>query len=308
MNEANQRNGKRDLKVLDASFSPFTPASDEYRQAVIDVIHRREESKKRIEAASRPLTVEEVRREQPDLDEFMEEDEIMELPIAVAVKTEEPMDDDAPPVTIARAAVKEESEDEEEPAPESAQPSPASPKAPPSASSAPKKEGTRAGRITKEQWEAMLIDAQFEETYITNHHLNGQAEYRHTEVEDVHGKIVPGVIVDGHPYELILISGWDFSPPPRWYRLPHWLKSHLTRASGILRGNITTNDWDSEHDEDRFLDLNQFVSALFAELPEARMKVTDLMHMGKLDNKNRFEFLAIAGHHRPQGSTRPTGH
>ena len=153
--------------MLDASLSPFTPASDEYRQAVIDVIHRREESKKRIEAASRPLTVEEVRREQPDLDEFMEEDEIMELPIAVAVKTEEPMnDDDAPPVTIARTAVKEESDDEEEPAPEaeaaqSVQPSSASPKAKavPSASSAPKKENPRAGRITKEQWETMLIDS-----------------------------------------------------------------------------------------------------------------------------------------------------
>ena len=120
-------------------------------------------------------------------------------------------------------------------------------------------------------------------------------------MEDVHGKIVPGVVIDGHPYELILISGWDFNPPPRWYRLPQWLKSHLTRASGILRGNITTNDWDSEHDDDRFLDLNQFVSALFAELPEARMKVTDLMHMGKLDNKNRFEFLAVAGHQKATG-------
>ena len=217
-------------------------------------------------------------------------------------------DDDAPPVTIARTAVKEESDDEEEPAPEaeaaqSVQPSSASPKAKavPSASFAPKKGNPRAGRITKEQWETMLIDSQFEETYITNHHLTGQADYRYTEVEDVHGKVVPGVIVDGHPHELILISGWDFSPPPRWYRMPQWLKSHLTRASGILRGNITTNDWDSEHDEDRFLDLNQFVSALFAELPEARMKVTDLMHMGKLDNKNRFEFLAIAGHQRATG-------
>ena len=83
--------------------------------------------------------------------------------------------------------------------------------------------------------------------------------------------------------------------------MPYWLKSHLTRASGILRGNITTNDWDSEHDEDRFLDLKQFVSALFAELAEARMKVTDLMHMAKLDNKNRFEFLAIAGHQKATG-------
>ena len=83
------------------------------------MIHRREESKKRIEAASRPLTVEEVRREQPDLDEYMEEDEIMELPIAVATKSEQPMDDDndAPPVAIAREEVKEESDDEEEPAP-----------------------------------------------------------------------------------------------------------------------------------------------------------------------------------------------
>ena len=80
-----------------------------------------------------------------------------------------------------------------------------------------------------------------------------------------------------------------------------WLKSHLTRASGILRGNISTNDRDSQHDDDRFLDLNQFVSALFAELPEARMKVTDVMHMSKLDNKNRFEFLAIAGHQRATG-------
>ena len=191
------------------------------------MIHRREESKKRIEAASRPLTVEEVRREQPDLDEYMEEDEIMELPIAVAAKTEEPMDDDAPPVAIARTAVKEESDDEEEPgaeaeAAQSVQPPQASPKAEasPSASSAPKKENTRAGRITKEQWETRLIDSQFDETYITNHHLTGQAEYRYTEVEDVHGKIVPGVVVDGHPYELILISGWDFSSPPRWYRLP----------------------------------------------------------------------------------------
>ena len=306
MNEANQRNGKRDLRVLDASLSPFTPASEEYRQAVIDVIHRREENRKRIEAASRPLTVEEVRREQPDLDEYLEEDEIMELPIAVATKTDDPMnDDDAPPVMIARTAVKEESDDEEEPAPEaeaahSVQPSPASPKAKamPSASSAPKKESLRAGRITKEEWETMLLDSQFEETYIVNHHLSGQAEYRYTEVEDVHGKVVPGVIVDGHPYELILISGWSFEPPPRWYRLPQWLKSHLTRASGILRGNITTNDWDTQHDEDRFLDLNQFVSALFAELPEAKMKVTDLMHMGKLDNKDRFEYLAIAGYQR----------
>ena len=75
----------------------------------------------------------------------------------------------------------------------------------------------------------------------------------------------------------------------------------MTRASGIFQNHITTNDWDSEHDEDRFLDLNQFVSALFAELPEARMKVTDLMHMAKLDNKNRFEFLAIAGHQRATG-------
>ena len=178
MIDTNRRNGARDLKVLDASLSPFTPASEEYRQAVIHVIHRREESKKRIEAASRPLTVEEVRREQPDLDEHMEEDEIMELPIAVAAKTEEPMDDDAPPVAIARAAVKEESDDEEEPAPEaeaaqSVQPPQASPKAEalPSASSAPKKENTRAGRIT---WETMLIDSRFDETYITNHHLTGQ--------------------------------------------------------------------------------------------------------------------------------------
>ena len=51
-----------------------------------------------------------------------------------------------------------------------------------------------------EQWEAMLIHSQFEETYITNHHLTGQAHYRCTEVEDVHGKIVLGVVVDGHPY------------------------------------------------------------------------------------------------------------
>ena len=92
-----------------------------------------------------------------------------------------------------------------------------------------------------------------------------------------------------------MISGWDFNPPPKWYRLPHWLKSHLTRASGILRGNISTNDWDTQHDDDRFLDLNQFVSALFAELPDARMKVTDIMHMSKLDNKNRFELLVVAG-------------
>ena len=82
------------------------------------------------------------------------------------------------------------SDDEEEPAPEaeaaqSVQPSPASPKAKatPSVSSAPKKESLRAGRITKEEWEAMLLDSQFEETYITNHHLSGQAEYRYTEVE-----------------------------------------------------------------------------------------------------------------------------
>ena len=54
----------------------------------------------------------------------------------------------------------------------------------------------------------------------------------------------------------------------------------------------------SEHDE---LDLSQFVGALFAEFPEARMKVTDLMHMTKLDNKNRFEFLAIAGHQKATG-------
>ena len=63
----------------------------------------------------------------------------------------------------------------------------------------------------------MLIDTQFEESYITNHHLNGQAEYRYTEVEDVQGRLVPGVVVDGHPYELIVISGWDFNPPPKWY-------------------------------------------------------------------------------------------
>ena len=108
--------------MLDASLSPFSPASDEYRQkTVIDVIHRREESRKRIEAASRPLTVEEVRREQPDFDGIMEEDEIMELPIAIAARPEEPMDEDAPPVPIIRTEVKEEGDegdDEEEPAPE----------------------------------------------------------------------------------------------------------------------------------------------------------------------------------------------
>ena len=87
-------------------------------------------------------------------------------------------DNDAPPVAIAREEVKEESDDEEEPTPEAeaaqtVQPPVASPKAEarPSASSAPKKESSRAGRITKEQWETMLIDSQFEETYITNHHL-----------------------------------------------------------------------------------------------------------------------------------------
>ena len=120
------------------------------------------------------------------------------------------MDEDAPPVTIARTEVKEEGdddeEDEEEPAPEAAaaepvQPSPASPraKAAPS-SSAPAKQAARAGRVSKEEWDAMLIDTQFEESYIANHHLNGQADYRRTEVEEVQGKLVPGVVIDGRPY------------------------------------------------------------------------------------------------------------
>ena len=306
MINTNRRNGQRDLRVLDASLSPFSPASDEYRQTVTAVIHRTEANRRRIKAACRPLTVEEVRREQPDFDEIMDEDEILELPIAVAAQPEEPMDEDAPPVMITRAEVKEEDddeEDEEEPAPEAAaaepvQPSPASPKAKAASSNAAARQAPRVGRLSKEEWDAMLIDTQFEESYITNHHLTGQAEYRYTEVEDVQGRPVPGVIIDGHPYELIVISGWDFNPPPKWYRLPSWLKSHLTRASGILRGNISTNDWDTQHDDDRFLDLNQFVSALFAELPDPRVKVTVIMHMAKLDNKNRFELPVAAGRQR----------
>ena len=76
MINTNRRNGKRDLRVLDASLSPFSPASEEYRQTVTAVIHRTEANRKRIEAACRRLTVEEVRREQPGFDEIMEEDEI----------------------------------------------------------------------------------------------------------------------------------------------------------------------------------------------------------------------------------------
>ena len=69
-----------------------------------------------------------------------------------------------------------------------------------------------------------------------------------------------------------MISGRDVSPPPKWYRLPRWFRA-------TLQGLISTGDWDTERDEERFLDLNQLIIALFAQLPEAKVKVQDLIHM-----------------------------
>ena len=120
-------------------------------------------------------------------------------------------------------------------------------------------------------------------------------KYRYMLDEDINGKVVEHVTVDGHPFELITKSGWEMEGADR-LRFPQRLYDHRTKVNAVTRGQPGQDV--SLFNDEMWLDLDDFFNMYNRMLPKkvAPPSVGELMALLWHDNKARFEFQCVAGH------------
>lgn len=128
-------------------------------------------------------------------------------------------------------------------------------------------------------------------------HLEGHVESYHYRLEeDVNGKLVDHVVIDGHAYELIVVDqNMLISDTKRfWFRQE--VKDNLTKFSKVLRGRSDKFE-KLNFDSNVFLDLEDFAAAYLQDCraQDRRLSMEDIIAAVQKDKKGRMEVLCAAG-------------
>ena len=111
--------------------------------------------------------------------------------------------------------------------------------------------------------------------------------------ENINGEVVEHVVVDGHPYGLVVRTCWQMDGSDR-LRYPSRLYEHRTKANAITRRHPGQDV--NAFNQEMWMDLEDFFKGFCKMLPRKcnQPTVPDLIALLANDNKCRFEFKCIA--------------
>eukprot|EP00435_Cladocopium_sp_Y103_P039012 s873_g10.t1 len=118
--------------------------------------------------------------------------------------------------------------------------------------------------------------------------------YRFTQEENVKGEVVEHVVVEQHPYEMVIRSCWEMSGAEN-LRFPARLANRRTKVNAVTRGQPGQDV--SKFDEGMWLDLDVFMELYTTMFPKKvnPPSVGELVALLYKDNKARFEVKRAAG-------------